>query len=175
MSLRLRRLAALRPLAAMLLLALAAVSTASGASAQQTEQERLIAFGREIFKTKATCLFCHRWDGNGDQGYGGNALSLRVTQLERDQLLEVVKCGRPGTGMPYHDRLAYTDKRCYDTTKAELGEQTPPGANGWLNQREVDAVVDYVLAKIKNRGETTFDECVEFWGTGTRQCEPWKK
>ena len=141
----------------------------------QNEQERLIAFGREIFKTKATCQFCHRWDGNGDQGYGGNALSLRITQLDRDQLLEIVKCGRPSTGMPYHDRQAYTDKRCYESTKADLGEATPPGANGWLNPREIEGVVDYVLLKIKNRGETTYEECQEFWGTGTRQCEPWKK
>ncbi len=152
----------------------AGIATFSPANAQ-TEEERLVAFGREIFKSKATCQFCHRWDGNGDQGYGGNALSLRITKLDRDQLIEIVKCGRPSTGMPYHDRGAYSDKRCFDSTKTDLGEATPPGANGWLNPREIEAVVDYLLLKIKDRGETTYEECQEFWGTATRQCEPWKK
>src|SRR5215831_20420757 len=61
------------------------------------EETRLIAFGKEIFKSKAVCQYCHKWDASGDQGYGGNALSLRATQLTPEQLTEVVKCGRPGT------------------------------------------------------------------------------
>src|SRR5262249_33433655 len=61
------------------------------------EEARTLAFGREIFKVKATCQFCHKWDGSGDQGYGGNALSLRKTHLTPAQLAEVVKCGRPHT------------------------------------------------------------------------------
>ncbi|HTP93241.1 MAG TPA: hypothetical protein VMJ52_15970, partial [Xanthobacteraceae bacterium] len=75
----------------------------SAQDAQSAEEARLIEFGKDIFKTKATCQFCHKWDASGDQGYGGNALSLRKTQLTPAQMTETVKCGRPGTGMPFHD------------------------------------------------------------------------
>src|SRR5271165_6927546 len=112
----------------------------------QTAEERQIDFGKEIYKTKATCLFCHRWDGNGDQGYGGIALSLRKTQLTHDQIVETIRCGRPGTGMPYHDQFAYTDKRCYGATRAELGDATPPQAVNFLAPREVQAVVAFIEA-----------------------------
>src|SRR5262249_24253851 len=72
-------------------------------TAPTAEETRTLEFGKEIFKSKAVCQYCHKWDASGDQGYGGNALSLRATHLTPEQLIEVVKCGRPGTGMPYHD------------------------------------------------------------------------
>lgn len=83
----------------------------SGTAVAQPAEDRQITFGKEIFKSKATCQYCHRWDGNGDQGYGGLALSLRKTQLTHDQLIETIRCGRPGTGMPYHDQFSYTDRK----------------------------------------------------------------
>jgi mono/diheme cytochrome c family protein len=143
--------------------------------AQSAEQARVIEHGKDIFKTKATCQFCHKWDGSGDQGYGGNALSLRATKLTPAQVAETVKCGRPATGMPFHDERAYTDKRCYGVTRAELGNDVPPQPNAFLNSDEIDAVVKYLFAKVVGRGPSTYDECVEFWGTETRQCEPMKQ
>jgi len=149
--------------------------SARSQDAQSAEQERLLDYGKDIFKTKATCQFCHKWDASGDQGYGGNALSLRKTQLTADQFAETVKCGRPGTGMPFHDQFAYTDKRCYGVTRAELGNDMPPEPNAFLNPREIDAVVKYLFAKAVGRGDSTYEECVDFWGKDTRQCEPMKK
>jgi hypothetical protein len=144
------------------------------AAAQQAE-DRTIAFGRDIFREKAGCQFCHKWDGGGDQGYGGIAFSLRGTQLDRDQLIEVVRCGRPGTGMPYHDAFAYTDKRCYGVTKSDLGDQTPHGGQAFLQLREVQAVVDFVLAEFKGKGPADYAECQRFWGTVSQQCAPLKQ
>ena len=95
-----------RTWAAGLLFAIAiANGDARAQGAPSAEETRTIEMGRLIFKEKATCQFCHKWDASGDQGYGGNALSLRKTQLTPEQLAEVVKCGRPATGMPYHDKL----------------------------------------------------------------------
>ena len=138
------------------------------------EEARTIEYGKDVFKVKATCQFCHKWDASGDQGYGGIALSLRKTQLTPEQLAEVVKCGRPGTGMPYHDKFAYTDKRCFGLTRADLGKDMPPAGNEFLQPREIDAVVKYLFARAVGRGESTYEECVEFWGTDTRECEPMK-
>src|SRR6201996_7503826 len=149
----------------MIVAALASVAWAGTAIAQPTE-DRQIPFGKEIFKSKATCQYCHRWDGNGDQGYGGLALSLRKTQLTHDQLVETVRCGRPGTGMPYHDQFAYTDKRCYGVTKADVGDDIPPIGSA-LSKNQIDAVVAYVFAKVVGRGADTYEECVDFWGPGT--------
>jgi mono/diheme cytochrome c family protein len=138
------------------------------------EEARTIEFGKDIFKNKANCQFCHKWDASGDQGYGGNALSLRKSQLTPEQLAEVIKCGRPGTGMPYHDKFAYTDKRCFGVVRADLGKDMPPAGTEFLQAREIDAVVKYLFAKAVGRGETTYEECLDFWGADTRQCEPMK-
>ncbi len=148
-----------------------------GAQAQTpaAEDARTIEFGKEIFKTKARCQYCHKWDGTGDQGYGGNALSLRKTQLTPDQLAMTVKCGRPATEMPFHDKFAYTDRRCYGMTREQAGGSMPPEPNQYLQAGEINAVVAYVFAKVVGRGDPDYDECVDFWGKDTRQCEPLKK
>src|SRR5882757_6087781 len=145
------------------LFVVAAVVLSSPAQAQpqpSAEELRVIEFGKEIFKNKAQCQFCHKWDGGGDQGYGGIALSIRNTQLTPEQLAEVVKCGRPTTGMPYHDEHAYTDKRCYDYTKADLGKDMPPMAVESLQKREIDAVVKYLFARVIGHGPATYEDCV---------------
>jgi hypothetical protein len=152
-----------------------ACGSALAQDVQSTEEARMVEFGKDIFKTKATCQFCHKWDASGDQGYGGNALSLRKTQLTQAQFAETVKCGRPGTGMPYHDQFAYTDKRCYGLTRDDLGNNIPPEPNAFLNVREIDAVVKYLFVKDVGQGPSTYEDCVDFWGKDTRQCEPMKK
>ena len=141
--------------------------------AAQTE-DRAITFGREIFKEKAACQFCHKWDGGGDQGYGGLAPSLRATKLDKDQITEVVRCGRPGTGMPYHDSFAYTDKRCYGTDRAELGAAMPIPGN-FLARREMEAIVEFVVTMLQGKGPADYAECVLFWGSTSQQCDSLKK
>ena len=122
------RIASVAALGALVAFAFLLPIAAHAQTPLSAEEARLLEFGKEIFKSKAVCQYCHKWDASGDQGYGGNALSLRVTQLTPEQLTEVVKCGRPGTGMPYHDRFAYTDKRCYGYTREEMGKDMPvPG------------------------------------------------
>jgi hypothetical protein len=144
------------------------------AQALSREDERAIEQGKEIFKVKANCQFCHKWDGSGDQGYGGNASSLRKTHLTPEQFADVIKCGRPLTGMPYHDQFAYTDKRCFDMTREDVGKDMPPGGEP-LQAREIAALVKYLYAKVIGRGPATYEDCVDFWGKDTRQCEPMKK
>ena len=154
---------------------LAAASASAHAQAPLSPEEaRALEFGKEIYKVKANCQFCHKWDASGDTGYGGVAFSLRKSALTREQFSEVVKCGRPATGMPYHDQYAYTDKRCYGMTREDLGKNMPLIGES-LSAREIDAVVKYLFAKAVGRGELTYEDCVDFWGTETRQCEPMKK
>jgi mono/diheme cytochrome c family protein len=160
--------------AATILLALCMIAPARAQAPLSPEEARTIEFGKEIFKVKANCQYCHKWDASGDTGYGGIALSLRKTKLTPEQFAEVVKCGRPLTGMPYHDRLSYTDKRCYGMTRDELGKDAPPMGE-FLAPREVDAVVKYLFARAVGHDASTYDDCVDFWGKDTRECEPMKK
>ena len=73
--------------------------SASLALAQSTASPDPSDAGKAIFK-RANCFGCHKWHGNGGGGYGGDALSLRRTELARDQIIETISCGRPATGTP---------------------------------------------------------------------------
>ena len=130
--------------------------------------------GLRIWKNKAGCPQCHGWAGDGFPSAfhsEGNAPSLRATQLTRDQLRETIQCGRPGTPMPHFDRFAYTDKRCYNMTAAELGDLEPIRAPTTLQPYEIDAVGDYVTAKIKGAGPVTRAQCVEYSGETGSYCD----
>lgn len=142
------------------------------AQAQEVSQ-RTLARGKSIFQVRANCAFCHGWsgDGSGDERSARPGLSLRETKLTREQLIETVSCGRPGTGMPYHDGDAYTDTRCYGVTAADLGAQMPDRAQQTLQPREIEAVVDYLLVKVVNRGPITRAECEEFFEPGSPSCQ----
>ena len=51
----------------------------------------------------------------------------------------------------------------------------PPMAPESLQQREVDAVVKYLFARVVGHDTSTYEDCVDFWGKDTKQCEPMKK
>ena len=44
-----------------------------------------------------------------------------------------------------------------------------------LSGSEIDAVVKYVYARMVGHGPSTYEDCVDFWGKDTRQCDPLKK
>jgi mono/diheme cytochrome c family protein len=139
----------------------------SPARAQTTD------FGKRIYHDKAVCSYCHGWagDGAGEGQSSGGAADLRKTPLTRAQLIEVIKCGIPGRAMPHFDEAAYTDKRCYNSTEADLGANTPPLPPGSvLTQREIEGLVDYLQAKVIGRGPITREECFETLGERMRSC-----
>jgi Cytochrome C oxidase, cbb3-type, subunit III len=131
------------------------------------------AVGRRIFLEKADCQYCHGWAGDGaGQGQSpGGAANLRQSRLDRDSLIMVISCGVPGRAMPHFDDQAYTDKRCYGMTEAEIGDKMPPlPPSTSLPRREIEAVAEYLLAKVIGRGEITREECAEALGPRVRSC-----
>ena len=127
--------------------------------------------GRRVYE-KANCVGCHKWHGGGGGGYGSAALSLRETALGRPELIEVIRCGRPATRMPYHERKAYEGAPCYGgMSKSDLGADFPPKAATFLREQEIEAVADYVQNQLQGKGEPTHDDCVAFWGADNRECE----
>src|SRR5437868_12998859 len=81
-----------------------------------------IAYGGELYRQKGNCQACHGWAGDGRKmdNQMPDGANLRETALERKDLITVIKCGRPGTGMPAFDRFGYSDGRCYGHKQADL-------------------------------------------------------
>lgn len=99
---------------------------------------------------KAGCLQCHGSMGEG--GVGGEfpaGPSLRKARLDRAALIEAISCGLPGTEMPGWLDGAYTQRPCYGfpAGPAPAGTVVTPVLTG----DEVEALVDYLLAKIVGR------------------------
>jgi hypothetical protein len=131
------------------------------------------AYGRRVFLEKADCAYCHGWagDGAGQPQSPGRSANLRRSQLDRATIITVISCGVPGTAMPHFDDLAYTDKRCYGMTEAELGDRTPPNPPSTsLQKRDIESVTDYLFGKVIGRGAITREECLEAFGERARSC-----
>ena len=141
--------------------------------AQQPNDARIRA-GMRIYRQKADCQACHGWAGDGRKmdNQMPDGANLRTSQLDRDQLVFVIKCGLPGRGMPAFDRFAYTDDRCLGRTKADLDrmglELFDPAAT--LQVREIDRLVEFLLARIVRQGPMDRAACIEFWGSEVDVC-----
>jgi mono/diheme cytochrome c family protein len=129
--------------------------------------------GKAIYE-RANCVGCHKWHGGGGGGYGGAALSLRGTQMDRDQLIEVIQCGRPGTRMPFHDKHAWSTVKCFGMDEKPSGDGAPSQAAEFLTPEEIASVADYVTANIKGKGKPDRADCTAFWGEGAKQCQSYK-
>jgi mono/diheme cytochrome c family protein len=130
-----------------------------------TPSELQIISGKELYRSKGSCLVCHGWagDGHGDPHSAGNAANLRRTRLSRTELMQVISCGRPGTSMPHFNPYAYTEDPCYGMKAPEAAAAIPPASPRSLQPREIVAVIDYLIAKIIGKGAPTRQECIEFF------------
>src|SRR5262245_41992746 len=103
--------------------------------------------------------------------------NLRETTLDRQNLIMVIKCGRPGSGMPAFDKFAYSDGRCYGLKQADLRaknlQMTEPPAT--LVAREIDALADFMLAKIVGKGPMDHAKCIDYWGSDVEACNEFPK
>lgn len=150
-----------------------ALVVGSGAQAQ-TPSDATIAAGRRIYTQKADCQACHGWAGDGEKMdfQSPDGANLRVSTLDRAQLVLVIKCGLPGRDMPAFDRLSYTDDRCLGRTRADLDRMglNLPDPAATLQPREVERLVDFLLAKVVGQGEMDHERCVDFWGDDVGVC-----
>jgi len=156
------------------LLAVVALLFAVVPLAAQAPDAGDIAEGGRLFRQKANCQACHGWAGDGrkmdDQMPDG--ANLRETKLDRAALAMTIKCGIPGTGMPPFDRFAYSDGRCYGLKQADLNRAgqhmaDPPST---LQNREIDYILDFLLAKVVGKGPMNRERCVEYWGSDVAAC-----
>jgi len=134
-----------------------------------------IAAGQRIYRQKADCQSCHGWaaDGRKMDSQMPDGANLRETKLDRDMLVMTIKCGRLNSQMPAFDKFAYSDGRCYGKTQADLKSYATrmPDPPATLQQREIDLIVDFLMARVVGKGPMDHAKCVEFWGEDAEVCK----
>jgi hypothetical protein len=163
--------------AAVLGLSVTAISVgfSPGTVRAQAPEAEDVAEGMRLFRTKGDCQSCHGWaaDGRKMDTQMPDGANLRTTRLSRELLSMVIKCGRPGKGMPAYDRLAYSDGRCYNMKAADLKSKSLdiPDPPATLQVREVERILDFLQVKVVGQGPMNRAKCVEYWGSEVDVCK----
>ena len=134
-----------------------------------------IADGMRLYQQKANCQACHGWAGDGRKtdSQMPDGANLRDTKLNRSGLVTTIKCGRLNSQIPAFVKFAYSDGRCYGKTQADLKSYPirMPDPPATLQQREIELIADFLIAKIVGKGPMDHAKCVEFWGSETDVCK----
>ena len=173
----------MRPRSLAIPAAAAIMAVALAAEAPGQEQKPLdpgdVADGMRLFHQKGNCQACHGWAGDGRKtdSQMPDGPNLRETKLDRAGLVMIIKCGILNSQMPAFDKFAYSDRRCYGKTQADLKSypNRMPDPPATLQQREIELVADFLIAKIVGKGPMNHARCVEFWGSETDVCKEFPK
>src|SRR6202158_2865104 len=151
----------------------AALLVAATAQAQAPDPSD-IAEGMRLYQQKGNCQACHGWaaDGRKADNQMPDGPNLREIKLDRSRLGMTIKCGRPGTSMPAFDKFAYSDGRCYGMKQDQLKSFATrmPDPPATLQQREIELIADFLLAKVVGKGPMDRAKCIEFWGSDVEAC-----
>jgi hypothetical protein len=133
-----------------------------------------IAEGMRLYLQKGDCQACHGWaaDGRKMDSQMPDGSNLRETRLNRERLVQTIKCGRPGTGMPAFDKFAYTDGRCGVKAADLKTPMTDPPAT--FQPREIELVVGFLMEKVVGKGPMDRAKCVAYWGSEVDACKEFK-
>lgn len=122
--------------------------------------------GKIVFRSVGYCVSCHGWAADGKIGTNLQAPvspNLRETELDTEALTEIIGCGIPGTPMPYHERAAYRDSRCYGMAISDFAPGNAPVRGKTFSDRDVANVVSYLQTYVIGLGEPTYAECADFF------------
>ena len=122
--------------------------------------------GKVVYRSVGYCGNCHGWPGDGITGIllqAPRGANLRETRLDKDQLIEVIRCGLPGTPMPYHDRAAYREGRCHGLTMADFEPGGKPVRGKTVSEQDLANLVAFLQTRMIGLGEPTFAECTDFF------------
>jgi mono/diheme cytochrome c family protein len=154
---------------------MAAAVVAAAGQEQQPPNDSDVAEGLRLYQQKGNCQACHGWAGDGHKADSQmpDGANLRDTKLNRAGLVTVIKCGRLNSQMPAFDKFAYSDGRCYGKTQADLKSYPTrmPDPPATLQQREIERIVDFLIAKVVGKGPMDRAKCIDFWGSETDVCK----
>jgi len=130
--------------------------------------------GKRVYTDVGRCTQCHGWGGNGvgsDPRSPGKAADLRATTLDTETLRSVVRCGLPGTDMPYHGSDAYKNpEACNGQVLADFDEGSAPHKGKTFREVDINNVVAFIEDHFKGKGPVTLAECEEFFKPGAKNC-----
>jgi mono/diheme cytochrome c family protein len=165
--------------AAAIISATVLASQARAQEQQQTPSADDIADGMRLFEQKGNCQACHGWAGDGHKtdSQMPDGANLRESKLNRAGLVLLIKCGKLNSQMPAFDKFAYSDGRCYGKKQADLTAYPTrmPDPPATLQMREINLVVDFLIAKVVGKGPMDRAKCIEFWGSETDVCKTFPK
>ena len=154
------------------------VTTQARAQEQQPSADD-VADGMRLFEQKGNCQACHGWSGDGHKtdSQMPDGANLRETKLNRAGLVLLIQCGKLNSQMPAFDKFAYSDGRCYSKKQADLAAYPTrmPDPPATLQMREINLVVDFLIAKVVGKGPMDHAKCIEFWGSETDACKQFQK
>ena len=123
--------------------------------------------GKVGFQKIGVCVDCHIWAGDSLTGRNPRSpavgANLRATKLDQQGLYDVIRCGLPGTQMPYHDQTSYKDDRCYGL---KMTDYDPVGASikgHTLRDFQIVDIVAYLEKYMVGHGKPTYDECALYF------------
>ena len=126
------------------------------------------ARGKIVYQKVGVCVNCHGWAGDGSAGRNpmarGVAANLRETKLDTEGLTEVIKCGIPGTQMPYYESAAYRDDRCYGLMMADFESGQQPMRGKTFRDMQLADLIAYLQTNMIGLGKPTFEECAMYYG-----------
>jgi mono/diheme cytochrome c family protein len=125
--------------------------------------------GKRVYQRVGDCVNCHGWAGDGQSGRNplshAAAANLRETKLDAQGLYDTIRCGIPGTAMPYHDSVSYRDDRCFGQVMADFAEGEQPMMGKTFREKQMVDLIAYLQKYMIGHGKPTYDECVLYYDT----------
>ena len=123
--------------------------------------------GKQVYQRVGYCVFCHGWAGDGQSGRNplshAAAANLRETKLDAQGLYDTIRCGIPGSQMPYHDSVSYRDKRCFGMLMTDYDADKQPVKGKTFNESQMVDLIAYLQKYVIGHGKPTYDECVLYY------------
>ena len=137
------------------------------------EDEARVKAGLTAWKTSG-CPACHGAfaDGDKEQDEAPTGANLRITRLDNAALTELIRCGRPDTGMPRFDEGAYTQRGCNGQNPGPVPAGLYPTPR-MMSADEIEAVVVYLRARVIGRRGITPEDCAYYYeDLASTWCDP---
>ncbi|MEQ1770528.1 MAG: cytochrome c [Devosia sp.] len=131
--------------------------------------------GRRVYQRTGVCANCHGWPGDGQTGTNPmvhvQGSNLRESQLDAQGLYDVIRCGIPGTKMPYHDRVSYKDDRCNGMLMSDFDDIARPVMGKTFGEQQMVDLIAYLQKYVVGHGKPTYEECALYFDTSAdRSC-----
>ena len=131
--------------------------------------------GKAVYQRIGICVNCHGWAGDGEAGRNplshAAAANLRESKLDQKGLYDIIRCGVPGTQMPYHDQISYKDDRCFGLTMKDFAPGAAPSLGKTMREAQMVDLIAYLETYIVGHGTPTYEECALYYDTSAdRSC-----